>query len=430
MKNLSLETLCVQAGYEAESGQARILPLYQSTTYKYDSADEVAALFDLEAPGHMYSRISNPTLEAFEKKITLLEGGQAALATSSGQAATLLSILTLAKQGDNLIAFNNLYGGTHTLLNSTLRNFGIETRFVELNAPGEEIEALIDDKTKLIFGESLANPGVQVLDIEKVAEVAHKNGLPLIVDNTFPTPYLCRPIDFGADIVIHSTTKYLDGHATSVGGIIVDSGNFDWTQGRFDCLSDKDPNYHGLSYTETFGDLAYITRARVVFMRDLGSTMSPFNGFLTNLGVETLALRMDKHSSNALEVARFLENSPNVDWVNYPLLESSDDYELAKKYLPRGASGVISFGVKGGVEEGKKFIDSLKLASLVVHVGDIRTHVLHPASMTHRQLSKEDQEAAGVLENMVRLSVGIESAEDIIEDLQQALERSQDATSN
>lgn len=425
MKKYSVETLCVQGGYEPKNGEPRILPIYQSTTYKYDSADEVGDLFDLKAAGHMYSRISNPTLEGFETKIAQLEGGVGALATSSGQAANLLAILTLCKNGDHIIAFNNLYGGTFVLIQSRLRDFGIETTFVDLDTPDDVIQSHIKENTKLIFGETLGNPGVRVFDIERYADLAHKNGLPLILDNTFPTPHLCRPFDFGADIVTHSTTKYLDGHATSVGGIIVDSGKFDWTNGKFACLTEKDPNYHGLSYTETFGNAAFITKARVVFIRDLGTTMSPFNAFLTNLGVETLALRMDKHSENALEIAKRLEANPNVAWIHYPLLESDPDYELAKKYLSKGASGIIAFGVKGGVEEGKKFIDSLELASLVVHVGDVRTHVLHPASMTHRQLSKEDQLAGGVEENMIRLSVGIENIEEIYNDLEQALQRSQ-----
>lgn len=425
MKKYSVETLCVQGGYEPKNGEPRILPIYQSTTYKYDSADEVGDLFDLKAAGHMYSRISNPTLEGFETKIAQLEGGVGALATSSGQAANLLAILTLCKNGDHIIAFNNLYGGTFVLIQSRLHDFGIETTFVDLDTPDDVIQSHIKENTKLIFGETLGNPGVRVFDIERYADLAHKNGLPLILDNTFPTPHLCRPFDFGADIVTHSTTKYLDGHATSVGGIIVDSGKFDWTNGKFACLTEKDPNYHGLSYTETFGNAAFITKARVVFIRDLGTTMSPFNAFLTNLGVETLALRMDKHSENALEIAKRLEANPNVAWIHYPLLESDPDYELAKKYLSKGASGIIAFGVKGGVEEGKKFIDSLELASLVVHVGDVRTHVLHPASMTHRQLSKEDQLAGGVEENMIRLSVGIENIEEIYSDLEQALQRSQ-----
>lgn len=426
MKNLSVETLCVQGGYEPKNGEPRVAPLYQSTTYKYDSAEEVGDLFDLAKEGHMYSRISNPTLEIFEKKIAQLEGGIGAVSTSSGQSANLLAILTLCKNGDHIIAFNNLYGGTFVLIQSRLKDFGIEATLVDLNDSDEEIESHIKENTKLLFGETLGNPGVKVFDIERFADLAHRNDIPLILDNTFPTPHLCRPIEFGADIVTHSTTKYLDGHATCVGGIIVDSGKFDWTNGKFGCLTDEDPNYHGLSYTETFGEAAYITKVRAVFLRDLGTTMSPFNAFLTNLGTETLALRMDKHSSNALTVAKFLEDNPNVEWTHYPLLESSEDYELAQKYLSKGASGIISFGVKGGVEEGKKFINSLKLATLVVHVGDVRTHVLHPASMTHRQLSKEAQLEGGIEENMIRLSVGIENPDEIIADLKQALERSQE----
>ncbi|MGO1470909.1 MAG: O-acetylhomoserine aminocarboxypropyltransferase/cysteine synthase family protein, partial [Tissierella sp.] len=341
-----------------------------------------------------------------------------------------LAILTICQSGEHIVALNNIYGGTFTLLSSTLKKFGIETTFVSLDSTDEEVSKAIQENTKLLFTESLGNPGVRVLDIERYANLAHKHDLPLVIDNTFPTPYLLRPIEYGADIVTHSTTKYLDGHATSVGGIIVDSGKFNWDNGKFACLTDEDPNYHGLSYTETFKEQAYITKARVVFLRDLGATMSPFNGFLTNLGIETLALRMDRHSENALKIAQFLESNPNVESVAYPLLESSPDYELAKKYLPKGASGIISFEVKGGVNEGKEFINSLKLASLVVHVGDIRTHVLHPASMTHRQLSKEDQLKGGVTEGLIRLSVGIENADDIIADLKQGLERSQNAVNN
>lgn len=419
LKDLTVETLCVQGGYQPKNGEPRILPIFQSTTYKYDDADEVAALFDLEKDGHMYSRISNPTVNAFEEKIAQMEGGVGALATSSGQAATLLAILTICSAGEHIVAMNNLYGGTYTLIGSTLEKFGIKTTFVHLNNV-EELENAIQDNTKLIFSETIGNPGVDILDIELVAEVAHKNNIPLIVDNTFATPYLCRAFDFGADIITHSTTKFLDGHATSVGGIIVDSGKFNWDNGKFSCLTDKDPNYHGLSYTETFKEQAYITKARVVFMRDLGTTMSPFNAFLTNLGVETLALRMDKHSANALKVAKYLEKQDKVDWVNYPLLEENKNYELSKKYLSKGASGIISFGVKGGTEETKKWINNLKLTTLVVHVGDIRTHALHPASMTHRQLSEEAQIEAGISPNMVRLSVGIENVDEIIEDLDQA----------
>lgn len=422
MKKYSPETLCVQAGYEPKNGEPRILPIIQSTTYKYDDADEVGKLFDLEAEGHMYSRISNPTVAALENKIAALEGGVGALATSSGQSATLIAILTICNVNEHVLAMSNLYGGTFTLFTSTLKKMGIEVTFVDHKASAEQIQSEIRPNTKLIFAETIGNPGVDVLDIEKVSEVAHKNNIPLVVDNTFATPYLCRPFEFGADIVTHSTTKYLDGHATSVGGVIVDSGKFDWEKsGKFPHLTEADPSYHGLSYTKQFGETAYIVKARVAFLRDMGNTMSPFNAFLTNLGAETLALRMERHSENALKVAEFLENHPNVAWINYPLLKSSESYELSKKYLPKGGSGIIAFGVKGGAVNGKKFINSLNLASLVVHVGDIRTHVLHPASMTHRQLSEEDQIKAGIKPDMIRLSVGIENVEDIIKDLDNAL---------
>ena len=422
MKKYAQETICIQGGYEPKNGEPRILPIFQSTTYKYDEADEVAKLFDLEAAGHMYSRISNPTVEALEKKIAEMEGGVGAMATSSGQAANLIAILTICNAGEHVLAMSNLYGGTFTLFTSTLKKMGIEVTFVDHRADDREISSKIQANTKLIFGETIGNPGVDVLDIQRIAEIAHENSIPLVIDNTFATPYLCRPFEFGADIVTHSTTKYIDGHATSVGGIIVDSGKFDWkSSGKFPHLTEADPSYHGLSYTEKFGAAAYITKARVAFLRDMGSTMSPFNAFLTNLGVETLALRMERHSSNALAAARFLESHPNVSWVNYPLLESSQSFDLARKYLPGGASGIIAFGVKGGVESGKKFIDSLELASLVVHVGDIRTHVLHPASMTHRQLSEEQQIKAGIKPDMIRLSVGIENIDDILADLDQAL---------
>lgn len=421
-KNLSVETLAVQGGYEPKNSEARILPIYQSTTFKYDSSDEVAELFDLKKEGHMYSRISNPTVEALEKKVAQLENGIGAVATSSGQSATLLSILTICSSGDNIVAMNNLYGGTYTLIGSTLKQFGITTSFVNLNNE-KELQNAIKENTKLVFSETIGNPGIDLLDIEKIANIAHKNNILLIVDNTFATPVLCRPFEYGADIITHSSTKYLDGHATSVGGIVVDSGKFNWNNGKFNCLTDNDPNYHDLSYTNTFKEFAYLTRLRAVFLRDIGCTMSPFNAFLTNLGSETLSIRMDKHSENALEIAKFLEKNENVEWVNYPLLENNKNYKLAQKYLPKGASGVISFGIKGGLEETKKWIDNLKLATLVVHVGDVRTHALHPASMTHRQLSEKAQIEAGILPNMIRLSVGIEDVNDIINDLKQAFNK-------
>ncbi len=421
MSNYAIETKCAHEGYNPGNGEPRIAPIVQSTTYKYDSADDVAALFDLAKAGHMYTRISNPTSGVLEAKIAALEGGVGALAVSSGQAATLTAIITICNAGEHIVAMNNLYGGTYTLINSTLKKFGIEATFVDFNAPDEVIQNAIQANTKLVFGETIGNPGVDVLDIERIASIAHRNGLPLFIDNTFATPYLCRPFEWGADIVTHSATKYLDGHATSVGGVIVDSGKFDWNNGKFPHLTEKDPNYHGLSYTEAFKEAAFITKARVVFVRDMGQTISPFNAWLINLGTETLALRMARHSENALTVARFLQNHPNVAWVKYPKLESSDSFALAEKYLPLGGSGIIAFGVKGGLAESKKFIDSVKLASLVVHVADIRTHVLHPATMTHRQMSKADQLKSGIEENMVRLSVGIENAADIIQDLDQAL---------
>ncbi|MFB0919185.1 MAG: O-acetylhomoserine aminocarboxypropyltransferase/cysteine synthase [Clostridiaceae bacterium] len=421
MSNYSIETKCTHAGYEPGNGDPRIAPIVQSTTYKYDSADEVAALFDLAQAGHMYTRISNPTSGVLEGKLAELEGGVGALAVSSGQAATLTAIITICNEGEHLVAMNNLYGGTYTLINSTLKKFGIDCTFVDINASDEEINSAFKDNTKLVFGETIGNPGVEVLDIERIASIAHSHGVPLIIDNTFATPILCRPFEWGADIVTHSATKYLDGHATSVGGVIVDSGKFNWNNGKFPNLTEKDPNYHGLSYTEAFKEAAFISKARVVFLRDMGQTISPFNAWLINLGCETLALRLERHSSNALKVAKFLEGHPNVEWVSYPKLESSPSYALAEKYLPMGGSGIIAFGVRGGLEESKKFIDSVKLASLVVHVADVRTHVLHPATMTHRQMSREDQEKAGIKENMVRLSVGIENVEDIIKDLDTAL---------
>lgn len=422
MKNQ--ETLCIQAGYQPKNGEPRILPIVQSTTYKYDSADEVASLFDLEKEGHMYSRISNPTTAAFEKKMAELEGGVGAVATSSGQSATLLSILTICRSGQRILSVANLYGGTHTLFTSTLKNMGIEVDFIDIHATQEEIEARITKDTRLVFGETIGNPTLDILDIERFAAAAHQKKIPLIVDSTFATPYLCRPFEFGADIIIHSTTKYLDGHATSVGGVVIDSGNFDWTNGHFPELTEPDTSYHEICYTQKFGKTAYITKTRTAYLRDIGNVMSPFNAFLTNLGTETLALRMERHSENALKVARYLANHEKITWIKYPLLETDENYELAKKYLPRGASGIVSFGVKGGLQSSKNFIDQLQLASIVVHVGDVRSHVLHPASMTHRQLSDIEQERAGIKPDMIRFSVGIEHVDDIINDIRQALEKS------
>lgn len=417
-----IETQCVQAGYEPNSGDTRIAPIAQSTTYYYEQAGDVAQLFDLEKEGHMYSRISNPSVEVLEKKIAILEGGVGALGVSSGQSASLLAVLTITDAGDHIIAMNNLYGGTFTLLSSTLKRLGIESTFLSPDASEEEISRSVRDNTKLIFGETIGNPLVDVLDIERIATIAHQHDLPLIVDNTLATPILCRPIEWGADIVVHSATKYLDGHATSLGGLIVDSGKFDWTKSsRHPQLVEPDPTYHGLSYSETFGPAAFIVRARAAFLRDFGTTLSPFNAFLINLGTETLHLRMERHSSNALKMAQYLEKHPNVEWVAYPGLENSPTKPLADKYLS-GGSGIIAFGVKGGAKEAVEFIDKLKLASMVVHLGDLRTHVLHPSSMTHRQLSQEQQLASGITPNLIRLSVGIENVSDIIADIQQALE--------
>ncbi len=417
-----IATQCVQAGYKPQNGEPRITPIVQSTTYQYASADEVADLFDLKAAGHMYSRISNPTVEVLEGKICALEGGVGAIATSSGQAAITLALLSLCSSGDNFIALSNLYGGTINLFSHTLKKLGIEVRFMDMNEPLDAIRSRTDERTKLVYAETIGNPGVEVLDIEHLAAISHENGLPLVMDNTFATPVLCRPFEFGADIVLHSATKYLDGHATCIGGLLVDSGKFDWEKsGRFPQFVLPDPSYHGLSYTQTFGNQAFITRARTNYVRDIGCLMSPMNAFLTNLGMETLHLRMERHSQNALYLAGFLENHPAVDWVAYPGLPSSPTYELAQKYLPDGQSGIISFGLKGGLAAGKRFIDSLELISLVVHVSDVRSHVLHPASMTHRQLSEEQKKVAGIRPEQIRFSVGIEDVQDLVADLEQAL---------
>ncbi|OOB77076.1 MAG: O-acetylhomoserine aminocarboxypropyltransferase [Epulopiscium sp. Nuni2H_MBin003] len=416
-------TQCIQSGYYPKNGEPRIAPLIQSTTYKYDTAEEVAKLFDLEADGHMYSRISNPTCAVLEDKISVMEKGIGAIATSSGQSATLLSLLTLGGAGTHILTLSNLYGGTFNLFNTTLTRLGFEFTFVDPDLSPAEMQQHIKPNTKAIFAETIGNPGLGVLDFEKISTLAHKNNIPLIVDNTFATPHLCRPFEHGADIVIHSTTKYIDGHASCVGGLLVDSGKFNWANGNFPEFTTPDKSYHGLVYTEVFKEKAYIIKARVTLLRDIGCIMSPFNAYLTNTGAETLAVRMDRHSSNALKVAKFLYSHPKVDWVAYPALSTDKSYELAQKYLPDGASGIVSFGLKGGACTGKQFINSVELASLVVHVGDIRTHLLHPASMTHRQLSPEEQLSAGVSPEMVRLSVGIEHIDDIIADLTQALDK-------
>lgn len=418
MKN---STKCVQLGHKAENGQPRVLPIYQSTTYTYDNADELAKLFDLTAPGHMYSRISNPTVAAVEDKIAALEGGIGAICTSSGQAASLLSILNISSSGDNFIAFDNLYGGTTNLFNVTLKKFGIEARFIDQKMSDEAIESLIDSKTRLIFSETLSNPSLQVCDLTRFSNLAHKNGLPFIVDNTFLTPILCRPFEYGADIVVHSTSKYLDGHAMVVGGVIVDSGKFDWS--GYPCLTEPDESYHGVVYTRDFKESAYITKARVQLMRDLGVTVQAHSAFLLNLGLETLDLRIRKHSENALKIAKELEKHPKIEWISYPGLENDEYHELSLKYFDDGmSSGVIGLGIKGGKKGATDFMNNLKLAKIVVHVADARTCVLHPASTTHRQLTDKQLQAAGIKPEFVRFSVGIEAWEDILEDVLQALE--------
>ncbi len=422
MSQYKIQTKCIQSGYTPDNGEPRVLPICQSTTYKYDSADHLGQLFDLKVDGHMYSRISNPTLACVEAKIADMEGGVGAMLVSSGQAANLTAVLNITSAGQNIISMASIYGGTVNLFAVTLKKMGIEVRFATPDMTDEQIEAMIDENTRMFFGETVANPALVVFDIERYAKLAHKHGMPLVVDNTFATPVLCRPFEFGCDIVTHSTTKYMDGHATVVGGCIVDSGNFDWSVGgRYPELTTPDDSYHGVVYTESFGQAAYITKARVQMLRDMGNTMSPIAAFILNLGLETLALRMEKHCANALAVAKFLEKHECVDWVDYPLLEGNSQYELAQKYLPDGACGVISVGIKGGRDAACKFLDSLKLLNIVVHVADARSCALHPASTTHRQLTDEQLVACGVKPEQVRLSIGIEDIEDIIADIDQAL---------
>lgn len=422
MKNYKVETNCVQAGWEAKNGEPSILPIYQSTTYKYDSSEFLGKLFDLEAPGHMYTRISNPTVEAVENKIAALEGGIGAMCTGSGQAASFAAIFNITCAGQNFVCSASIYGGTTNLFAVTMKRMGIEVRFFTGDMTDEEIDGLFDENTRLVFGETIANPALTVFDIERFANIAHKHGVPLIVDNTFATPILCRPFEFGADIVIHSTTKYMDGHASVVGGVVVDSGRFDWTAGgKYPELTEPDESYHGVVYTKQFGNAAYITKARTQLMRDLGLTPQPLAAFILNLGLDSLAVRMERHAENALCVAQYLENDERISWINYPSLPSSPQNELARKYLPKGSCGVISFGVKGGRDAAMKFMDSLKLARIVVHVADARTCVLHPASTTHRQLNDEQLSAAGVLPDLIRMSVGIENVDDIIADIDAAL---------
>ncbi len=423
-QKLSKETLCVQAGWTPKNGEPRVVPIYQSTTFKYDDSDQMARLFDLKDTGYFYTRLQNPTNDAVASKIAALEGGVGAILTSSGQAANFYAVFNICEAGDHIVCSSTIYGGTFNLFGVTLKKLGIECTFIDADAPEEEIDKAFQPNTKCMFGETISNPSINVLDIEKFARIAHKHGVPLIVDNTFATPINCRPFEWGADIVTHSTTKYMDGHATCVGGVVVDSGNFDWMAhaDKFPGLTTPDESYHGLTYAKAFGKMAYITKLTAQLMRDLGSIPSPMNAFLLNLGLETLHLRVPRHCENAQKVAEWLEANPKVKWVNFCGLPGNKYYELAQKYLPNGSCGVIAFGLNGTREDAVKFMDSLKLACIVTHVADARTCVLHPASHTHRQLSDEQLIEAGVAPDLIRLSVGIENVDDIIADLEQALQ--------
>ena len=422
-KKFSRATLCVQGGWNPKKGEPRVLPIYQSTTFKYETSEQMAKLFDLEESGYFYTRLQNPTNDAVAAKIAALEGGIGAMLTSSGQAANFYAIFNICQAGDHFVCSSTIYGGTYNLFGVTLKKLGIECTFVNADDSEEEISKAFRPNTKALFGETISNPSIDVLEIEKFARIAHKHGVPLIVDNTFATPINCRPFEWGADIVTHSTTKYMDGHATCVGGVIVDSGNFDWEAqaDKFPGLTQPDESYHGLTYTKAFGKMAYITKATAQLMRDLGSIQSPQNAFLLNLGLETLHLRVPRHCQNAQKVAEYLEANDKVAWVNYCGLKSSKYYKLAQKYLPNGSCGVIAFGLKGSREDAIKFMDNLKLACIVTHVADARTCVLHPASHTHRQLTDEQLIEAGVAPDLIRLSVGIEDVNDIIADIEQAL---------
>ena len=424
-KNYKRATLCVQAGWKPKNGDPRVLPIVQSTTFKYDNTEEMADLFDLKKEGYFYTRLQNPTNDAVASKIAALEGGVGAMLTSSGQAANFYAIFNICEAGDHFVTSNEIYGGTYNLFGVTLKKLGIECTFVSQEASEEEISAAFRPNTKALFGETISNPGCKVLDIEKFARIAHKHGVPLIVDNTFPTPINCRPFEWGADIVTHSTTKYMDGHATQVGGCVVDSGNFDWDAhaDKFPGLCTPDESYHGLTYTKKFGKMAYMTKLVAQLMRDLGSIPGPQNSFLLNLGLETLHLRMQRHCENAQRVAEFLQGDERVAWVHYSGLPGDECHELAQKYLPNGSCGVIAFGLKGTRETAVKFMDSLKMIAIVTHVADARTCVLHPASHTHRQLSDEQLREAGVAPDLIRLSVGIEDVEDILADIRQALDQ-------
>lgn len=424
MKKQAIETLCVQGGYCPGNGEPRQIPIIQSTTFKYDTSEDMGKLFDLEASGYFYSRLQNPTCDTVAAKICALEGGSAAMLTSSGQAANFFAVFNIASCGDHVIASSAIYGGTYNLFAVTMKKMGIDFTFVSPDCTEEELQAAFRPNTKLVFGETVANPAIKVLDIEKFAKVAHRNGVPLIIDNTFATPVNCRPFEWGADIVTHSTTKYMDGHGATVGGAIIDSGKFDWTKhaDKFPGLCTPDESYHGVTYTERFGiGGAFITKATAQLMRDFGCIQSPHDAFLLNLGLESLHVRMQRHCETALKVARFLESNEHISWVKYPDLPGSEDYELAKKYLPNGSCGVVSFGVKGGRKAAETFMKHLKLAAIETHVADARTCCLHPASSTHRQMNDSELEAAGVSPDLVRMSCGLENADELIADIAQAL---------
>lgn len=419
--NWHLDTLSIHAGQEVyDFSKSRAVPIYQTSSYVFDDTEHARKLFALEEPGNIYTRIMNPTQNVFEERIAALEGGIGALATSSGQAAIHLALLNIVENGDEIVASSNLYGGTYNLLNVTFKKLGIKVHFVDPSNP-DNFKSAITDKTKVVYAETIGNPRIDVLDIETVADIAHAHNIPLIVDNTFPTPYLLRPFEYGADIIVHSATKFIGGHGTSIGGIIVDSGKFNWNNGKFPGLVEPDPSYHGVSYANDVGEAAYITKARVQLLRDLGSAVSPFNVHEFLIGLETLHLRLERHSENALKVAQFLENHPNVSWVNYPGLESNAYHDLAQKYLPNGQGAILTFGVDCSVEDIAKFVESLHLFSHLANVGDSKSLVIHPASTTHLQLSPEEQQASGVLPELVRLSVGTENIDDIISDLEQGL---------
>ena len=422
-KKLNKGTICVQGGWQPKKGESRVLPIFQSTTFKYETSEQMARLFDLEDSGYFYSRLQNPTVDAVGAKIAVLEGGVGAVLTSSGQAANFYAILNICQAGDHFVSATTIYGGTYNLFSVTMKKMGIDVTFVDADAPAEEIEKAFRPNTKALFGETISNPGAAVLDLEKFASIAHKNGVPFIVDNTFATPINCRPIEWGADIVTHSTTKYMDGHAVAVGGAVIDSGNFDWEahHDKFTCLTEPDESYHGLVYTKNFGKAAYITKVVSQVMRDLGAMMAPQNAFLLNLGLETMHLRMPRHCENAQKVAEFLQAHPKVKWVNFSGLQGDKYHSLAQKYLPNGGCGVMAFAVEGDKEDAIRFMDSLNFISIVTHVADARSCVLHPASHTHRQLSDEQLKESGIDPDLIRLSVGIEDAEDIIADLEQAL---------